>query len=243
MKTGAIIQARMSSSRLPGKVLKLLSGKTVLEHVVARVSLSKMIDEIAVATSTNSADDPIEEVCKHNSILVYRGSEHDVLSRYYEAAKLFCLDDVVRITCDCPLIDPHVIDETVSFFKTNQYDLVSNCGLNESDNSYPRGLDIEVFSDAVLKKTFKFAREKYQREHVTVYMYEKLNSFVLSANINYSDYRLTLDTPEDFKLIQEIYKELYHGKHNFFLDDIINLFVRNPSLANINNFVKQKPFK
>lgn len=244
MKIGAIIQARMGSTRLAGKVMKILEGKTVLEHVIERVKQSKMIDEIIIATTIDKKDNLIEQEVLRSGVKVFRGSEEDVLSRYFYAAKENNLDIVVRITSDCPLIDAKVLDEVISYYQENKYEIVSNAGSDLSNRTYPRGLDAEVFSFKVLENANNNSIEKYQREHVTPYIYEKSNRiFYYKNDIDYSKYRWTLDTDEDYKLISEVYKYLYHGKHGFYMKDIIDLFEQNPELFNINAHVEQKKIK
>ena len=172
MKIGAIIQARMGSTRLSGKVMKELEGKTVLEHVIERVKQSKMIEEIIIATTVHGRDDVIESEALRCGVKAFRGSEDDVLSRYYYAAKENEIDVIVRITSDCPLIDWKIIDKVISKFMENEYDIVTNAGLELEQRTFPRGLDLEVFSFSVLSNAFNNATEKYQREHVSPYIYE-----------------------------------------------------------------------
>lgn len=244
MKIGAIIQARMGSTRLPEKVMKNLKGKTVLEHVIERVRQSKLIDEIIIATTTHERDAVIESEAIRCDAKVFRGSEDDVLSRYYYAAKENNIDVVVRITSDCPLIDPMVIDEIINFYLKNNYDIVSNAGSNLSNRTFPRGLDTAIFSFEVLENAFNNAKEKYQREHVTPYIYETSDgNYYYKNDIDYSKYRWTLDTDEDFELISEVYKHLYHGIHDFHLSDIVKLFEKMPELYDINAHVEQKKIK
>lgn len=241
MKIGAIVQARMGSTRLSGKVMKNLEGKTVLEHVIDRVRQSKLIDEIIIATTTHNRDDVIEAEALRCGVKAFRGSEDDVLSRYYYAAKENSLDVVIRITSDCPLIDSKVLDEVIKFYVDNNYDIVSNAGSDLSKRTYPRGLDIEVFSFKVLEKSFANAKETYQKEHVTPYIYENsICVYYYKNDIDYSKHRWTLDTDEDFKLISEIYKHLYHGEHDFYLSDIVKLFETKQELFDINAHIEQK---
>lgn len=237
----AIIQARMGSSRLQGKVMKDICGKTVLAHDIERVKQAKLITDIVIATTKSPNDDIIVAEAINNGVKAYRGSEEDVLSRYYEAAVENKADVVVRITSDCPLLDPYLLDEMISYYLENKYDLVTNAGSDLTKRTYPRGLDVEIFSFAYLKKAYEKAQKPYQREHVTPYIYEN------SSNIYYyqnsrddSKYRWTLDTEEDFQLIKEIYKNLYKGKHNFYFQDILDLFKRKPELFEININVEQK---
>lgn len=244
MKIGAIIQARMGSTRLSGKVMKDLSGKTVLEHVIDRVRQSKTIEEIIIATTINDVDDRIETEALKCGVKVFRGSEDDVLARYYHAAKEHGLDIIVRVTSDCPLIDPIVLDEIISFYLKNEYQIVSNAGADLSERTYPRGLDTEVFSFDMLRNAFDNAKEVYQREHVTPYIYEMASKkYYYKNDINYSKYRWTLDTAEDYELISKVYKYFYSDKHDFYLDDIVKLFEKNPELYEINAHIEQKKLK
>lgn len=241
MKVGVIIQARMGSTRLPEKIMKDIQGKTVLEHVIERVGQSKLADEIIVATTTNKEDRVIELEALRCGVKAYRGSEDDVLSRYYYAAKDNKLDVVVRITSDCPLIDPEILDEMIQYYLKSNVDIVSNVGLLLTDRTYPRGLDVEIFSFAILEDAFKNAEARYQREHVTPYIYEASDdSYYYKNSIDYSKYRLTLDTDDDFKLISEVYKHLYNGVHEFYLNDIVELFEKIPGLYDINSHIEQK---
>lgn len=243
MKVVCIIQARMGSTRLPGKVMLDLCGKTVLGHVIERVEKVENIDEIVIATTTKEDDIVIEEEALKYGVKVFRGSEEDVLSRYYYAAKENEADVVVRITSDCPLIDPEIVNEMINKFKflykENRIDYLSNT----LERTFPRGLDTEIFSFEMLEETFINADKQYQREHVTPYMYENPNKFSLVGyenEIDYSQYRWTLDTEEDFELIKKIYDELYRNEYIFCFSEVLELFKRNPGLSNINSCIKQK---
>lgn len=241
MKVAAIIQARMGSTRLSGKVMKKIKGKTVLEHVIERVSQSSTINEIIIATTIHERDDIIAEEAIKLGIKIYRGSEEDVLSRYYYAAKEYSIDVITRITSDCPLIDPFVMDDIVRIYLNNDYDIVTNASSSLSQRTYPRGLDVETFSFACLEKAFKNANKQYQREHVTPFIYEySEKTFYHKNKIDYSIHRWTLDTTEDFELIFTIYDRLYNGKHDFYFMDIINLFNDEPKLFDINGHIEQK---
>lgn len=244
MRIGAIIQARMGSTRLPGKVMKILLDKTILEHVIVRVKQSKLIDEVIIATTTHDKDNVIENEALRCGAFVFRGSEDDVLSRYYLAAKEHNLDVVVRITSDCPLIDPIVLDEIIKFYLDNDFGIVSNAGSDASSRTYPRGLDTEVFSYEKLENAYYEASESHHREHVTPYIYEESEAVVFYRNsVDYSKYRWTLDTEEDFILISKIYNDLYDGKHDFYMQDIIKLFKQNPELYFVNAHIEQKKIK
>lgn len=243
-KVVAIIQARMGSTRLPAKVMMELCGKTVLEHVIDRVKMAKEIDEIVIATTTLDRDDIIADEAVRCGVKYYRGSEDDVLSRYYEAAKENNADIVVRITSDCPLIDPVIVDDVVGFYKENDYDIITNAGVDLSQRTYPRGLDTEVFSFGILEEAYNKAIEKYQREHVTPYIYENSSKvYTYKNNTDYSEYRWTLDTPEDFELISKVYDELYNETNAFLFEDVLALFKRKPELTEINRHIEQKKVK
>jgi spore coat polysaccharide biosynthesis protein SpsF len=241
MKIGAIIQARMGSTRLSGKVMKKIKGKTILHHVIERIQQSKLVDEIIVATTLLERDDIIVNEMKNCGVKCFRGSEEDVLSRYYYAAKESNVDTIVRITSDCPLVDPNVIDEIIAFCLDRKYDLVTNAGTDLTQRTYPRGLDIEVFSIEILEDAFKNGKENYHREHVTPFIYEHSNNIhYFKSVVDYSKHRWTLDTEEDLKLISEIYNRLYKGRHDFYLPDIIELFENEPYLFTINAHIEQK---
>lgn len=242
-KIVAIIQARVGSTRLPGKVLLDLKGKTVLNHVVDRVKKSKYIDEVIVATTDLEQDNKIVDECKKIGCKYFRGSEIDVLSRYYLCAKENDADIIIRITSDCPLIDHLVIDEMLGFYLKNNYKLVTNAG-DIHNRTYPRGLDTEIFDFDTLENAYKNANKDYQKEHVTPYIYENEKDIYYYKNdIDYSKYRLTLDTKEDFELIKRIYDLVYIDSQNFYLDDIVKILLKQPDLEQINKHIKQKQYK
>lgn len=241
MNTIAIIQARMGSTRLPGKVLKKILGKPMLELQLERIKKAKLIDRIVVATTTKLQDDPIVLLTKKLKVAVYRGSEVNVLDRYYQAAHKYQADIVVRLTGDCPLIDPTLIDQAINVLKTGDYDYVSNVHIR----SFPRGMDVEVFNFPTLRKSWHRAKTTYDREHATAYIYSHPRHFRLKVilapqNLRRPDLRLTVDEPDDLKLIRQIYQRLYPQKPNFNLQDIIILLDQHPKLTTINQTVTQK---
>ena len=241
MRMITINQARMTSTRLPGKVLKEVLGKPLLEYQIERLHQVRLADELVIATTTNDTDQPIVDLCEHLGVKYYRGSEEDVLSRYYEAATYFRADAVVRVTSDCPLIDPGVVDQVIGLYIRNhdKYDYVSNT----LQRTYPRGLDTEVLSMAALEKAHKEAREQPEREHVTLYIYRRPEQFQLanySCAEDYSQYRWTVDTPEDYELIKLILQELYPVNNRFTWLDVLDLLSKYPEWVNINAGVKQK---
>lgn len=206
----AIIQARMGSTRLPKKVLMDLDGKTVLEFMVERVKKSKLVDHIVVATTINKEDDEIFNLCLETNINCYRGSENDVLDRYYKAALKYTGGLIVRLTSDCPLIDPALIDNTIKIFQENKVHYASNT-VPPDKKKYPDGSDVEVFSFISLEKAWKEAKNPKDREHVTFYFWKNRDLFktkLLDNSEDWGKYRITIDYPEDIKLVREIVKKL-----------------------------------
>jgi spore coat polysaccharide biosynthesis protein SpsF len=238
MNVVAIIQARMGSTRLPGKVLMDLGGKTVLARVVDRLRRATRVKEIVVATTDSAADEAIVQECHQLEVLTFRGSELDVLDRYHEAARVFAARAVVRITSDCPVIDPELVDETVRMFHDQRADYASNSLMP----SYPRGLDTEVFTTVALERAWREAREPYQREHVTPYFYEHpelFNVISLRSRIDYCQYRWTLDTAADLTLLRKIYAR-FGSQNDFDWRQAVRLMEREPELAELNSHVVQK---
>lgn len=233
----AIIQARMGSSRLPGKVMLDICEKPVLWHVVKRVKHSKYIDEVVVATSIEEDNNKIREFCSKNNILNYSGSENDVLDRFYQAAKYMDIkenDIIIRITADCPLIDPNIIDTVIEAHKNENADYTSNV----IKPTFPDGLDCEVVKFSTLAKAWKNAKLKSEREHVTSYIRNNPELFKISSvenNIDLSPLRWTLDEKEDFELISQIYELLYREDSLFFTSEILEVIRENPRLSLIND--------
>jgi spore coat polysaccharide biosynthesis protein SpsF len=220
VKTVAIIQARMGSTRLPNKVLADLGGRPMLAQVIARVQRAQTIDEVVVATSIAPQDDAIEIFCASQGISCFRGSEDDVLDRYYQAARAFMADVVVRITADCPLHDPRVIDTIVSHFDPARADYVSNT----VKRTYPDGLDTEVFSLAALERAWQEATWTSEREHVTPYIWKHPELFRLDQVTQPADLsalRWTVDEPRDLALVREVYRRL--DGRDFTMSDVAAL--------------------
>jgi spore coat polysaccharide biosynthesis protein SpsF len=241
MKIVATIEARTTSSRLPGKILRPILSKPVLELLIERLSRVRKIDQIVVATTSNSTDDVVEKLTRRLGVGCYRGSEDDVLDRVMKAAQFYNADIIVEITGDCPLIDPGVIDHLIEIFLRNSYDYVSNT----LKQTYPNGLDAQVFSLKTLEEVAQLTQDPVDHEHVSLYIYEhpeKFSLFNLESDLpeKYRDLRLTVDTIEDFELIRLIYEELYPGNPNFSLEDIIDLLDRKPDLKDINKHIQQK---
>jgi spore coat polysaccharide biosynthesis protein SpsF len=238
VKVVAIIQARMGSTRLPGKVLKDLCGQTVLARVVQRTRRAKLVDQLVVATSLLPADDAIARECEGLSVACFRGDEADVLERYYRAAQQFAAEVVVRITADCPLIDPELIDATIAGFLKERPDYATNSLVV----TYPRGLDVEVFTDNALAEAWRSAKAEYERVHVTPYLYEDRGRFrvlSLTADADYSEYRWTLDTADDLELIREVYRH-FAPNGSMGWREVLKLMKSRPQLADVNAHVMQK---
>jgi len=238
VKITAVIQARLGSTRLPGKVLMDLGGKSVLSRVVDRLRRAKKLDEIVVATTNSVADDAIVRECHQLKVGYLRGSENDVLDRYQRAALVCSAQVVVRITSDCPLIDPQLVDETIWTFQRHCADYASNV----FPRTYPRGLDTEIFTTAALEQAWNDAHEPYQREHVTPYFHEHPELFRMASlrgHVDYSQYRWTLDTPEDLVLLRTIYARFFN-RDDFSWAEVIRLMEHEPELAELNSQVVQK---
>jgi spore coat polysaccharide biosynthesis protein SpsF len=242
----AIIQARMASSRLPGKVLLDIEGEAMLARVVKRCQRATSLDQVIVATTDDPSDNVVEGFCLARGYPYFRGSLHDVLDRYYQAARQFDAAIIVRITADCPLIDPAVIDQVVGALfggeSAPQWDFVANRLPPPWKRSYPIGLDVEVCTFAALEKAWKEAKEKHQREHVMPYFYEQKGRFqvlVLDHIPDYGHLRWTVDTSEDLALIRQIYAR-FDGNDDFSWLEVIDLFQREPALAEINADIAPK---
>lgn len=246
MKTGAIIQARMSSSRLPGKVLKELpygSGVTVLEQVVARIERCIKVDEVIIATSTENEDKKIIELAEKKNIKCYAGSLDNVLERYYQAATKYKLDIIVRITGDCPCIDPDIVDMVIEKHIQNNVDFTT---LGAIKRTFPHGIDAAVINYKSLKEAYESAEHNYEKEHVTTFFYKthpekyKIQSIEAEKKYYCPDLRLTLDTREDYILLCAVYDHLYSDDNNFGLSGIIELLEQKPWIKEINAGIKQK---
>jgi glutamate-1-semialdehyde 2,1-aminomutase/spore coat polysaccharide biosynthesis protein SpsF len=219
----------MTSTRLPGKVLADIAGKPMLWHVVRRVGDARRVDRVLVATSDRPADDPLARFCAEHGIDCFRGSQEDVLDRYYQAVRAYPADTIVRITADCPLIDPGVIDRVLDAFATGDYDYVSNV----LRYTFPDGLDTEAFSRATLIRTWREATRVSDREHVTPYMrYSgqfRLTNVAHDVDLSSAGHRWTVDDPADLEFVRRVYVEL-GGQLDFRMDDVLDLFQRKPRL-------------
>jgi len=215
---GIIVQARMGSTRLPGKVLKTVLGKSLLRFLLERLQRVKLADHIVVATTEGLADVAILKECESLGINTFQGSERDVLSRYFKTAKLYSFDPIIRITADCPLMDPEIVDLAIRTFRERGgADYVSNC----HPRSYPKGMDVEIFTYASLVLANDHAKELYEREHVTPFIHKHS----LKKNFEYkrdvSALNLSVDTQEDFDRVREIIEALYPSNPDFSLEDIL----------------------
>lgn len=234
----AILQARVSSTRLPKKVLKPILGVPMLLREIERVKHSKLINRLIVAMSDDLTDDPLEELCKKNSIWYFRGNLNDVLDRFYQAALTCHPDHIVRLTGDCPLIDPHLIDQLIRFYIDGNFDYASNA----LEPTFPDGLDAEVFSFYALEKAWKEAKLPSQREHVTPFIYNKSGLFRVGSfkgSHDRSKLRWTVDEPEDFVFVENIYQELYPDRPNFLTGDILRILEKRPELLSLNRRIKR----
>ncbi len=232
MKNLLIIQARTGSSRLPNKVLKELCGEPMLQHIVERTQKCKKVEHILVATTIREEDSAIEELCQRIHVDCYRGSENDVLDRYYQAAKKYNPMNVIRITADCPFIDPVVIDQIIQIHENGGYDYTSNTLVE----TYPDGLDTEVFTFGALEKAWKKADLASEREHVTPYIKFKdgFPRFSVETTPSLATKRWTVDTEDDFAVVTQIYNALYNKENIFLMDDIIAFLDNNPQIEKIN---------
>ncbi|RJP53245.1 MAG: acylneuraminate cytidylyltransferase [Anaerolineaceae bacterium] len=256
----AIIQGRMTSSRLPGKILADIAGQPMLARVFARTSRAATVSETLFATTTDASDDPVAEYCDWSGIPVRRGSLYDVLDRYYQSAKEARAEIVVRITADCPVIDPALIDDVVDTLLEGEYDFVCNRLPPPWTRTYPIGLDVEACTFKVLAKAWKEAKEPQHREHVMPYFYEGVelttvnrqlqtgvsprgfNVALLHHTTDFGDYRWTVDTPEDLEFIREIYRR-FDGRDDFTWKEVLDLVHDEPDLRKINAGVQHKTLK
>jgi spore coat polysaccharide biosynthesis protein SpsF len=256
----AIIQGRMSSSRLPGKILADIAGQPMLTRVYMRTSRAKTLNEVIFATTTDASDDPVAEYCDFSGIASTRGSLFDVLDRYYQTASQAKADIVVRITADCPVIDPELIDNVVNTLIHDEYDFVCNRLPPPYERTYPIGLDVEACTFKALKKAWKDAKEPQHREHAMPYFYEGVQLSALSRQLSegvsprgfkvallnhttdFGDYRWTVDTPEDLEFMRQVYGH-FDSRDDFTWKELLDLVHDEPELAKINAGVEHKTLK
>ena len=253
----AIVQGRMGSSRLPGKILADIAGQPMLSRVYIRTSRAATVTETVCATTTDPSDDPVAEYCDFGGISFTRGSLYDVLDRYYQTAKEFNADVVVRITADCPVIDPSLIDEAVNTLREDKYDFVANRLPPPFTRTYPIGLDVEVCTFAALEAAWKDAKATFHREHVMPYLYEGVELSAVNRQLSegisprgiriaqlhhitdFGDYRWTVDTPEDLEFMRQVYAR-FDGRDDFSWREVLDLVHDNPDLMKINAAVHHK---
>jgi spore coat polysaccharide biosynthesis protein SpsF len=256
----AIIQGRMSSSRLPGKILADIAGQPMLQRVFIRTSWATTVTGTIFATTTDHSDDPVAEYCDFSGIPFTRGNLYDVLDRYYQTAKGAKADVVVRVTADCPVIDPALIDNVVHTLLDGEYDFVTNRLPPPFHRTYPIGLDVEASTFFALEKAWKEASETFHREHVMPYFYEGVeltrqsrtletgtsprgyNIALLHHPTDFGDYRWTVDTPEDLEFIRQVYSR-FDGRDDFAWKEVLELVHNEPQLMQINSGVKHKTLK
>jgi spore coat polysaccharide biosynthesis protein SpsF len=265
-KVVALVQARMSASRLPGKVMINIGEKPMLARAVERTRRSDIVDQVVVATSLEEADDPIEAYCSQQGFDCYRGKLNDVLDRCYQAAKSYSARVVVRITADCPIIDPFLIDQTLAAFYGRGPSLIKEpelAGIQFNSEivpawdfaanrlpppwkrTFPIGLDTEVCTFDALETAWHEADQPHQREHVMPFLYENVQRFrilLVNHEPDYGDYRWTVDTPKDLELLREIY-DRFGGRDDFSWLDVLELFKVEPALAEINAGVSHKHYQ
>lgn len=238
-KITALIQARLGSSRLPAKTLMTIKGETLLGHLVGRIKASKYVSEIVIATTTKEIDDAIVRFATDWDIKYYRGSEDDVLDRFYQTALHYNIETVVRVTPDCPMLDPKIMDKVISHFLEGNYDYVSNV----MPPTYPDGLDTEIFSFDTLKKGWNAAKLHSEREHVTAFIIKHPKLFrqfnVKKEGEDLSWMRWTVDTQRDFEFVSKIFEKLYIPRKIFYMDDIICLLKENSELLEINREIER----
>ena len=240
-KIVATIEARMTSTRLPGKVMLPFVGKPGLQVMIERLNRSQLVDQIVVATTVNLEDQLIVKLCQRLGIAFYRGSEEDVLKRLVEAGQSVSADIIIETTSDCPVIDWRHVDHLVNLFFSGNYDYVSNI----VTRSFPIGFDVQVFPLSILEQIEKLTKEHTYREHPTFYIYTHPQKFRLKncqaqGQMYWPDLRVTLDTPQDYKVLTQVFNHLYSKNPDFSAEDVVNLLKSHPEIVAINSAVKQK---
>jgi spore coat polysaccharide biosynthesis protein SpsF len=240
-KVVATIEARMTSTRLPGKVLLEIGGKPALAYMINRIKQSRLVDDIVVATTVNDSDQPIIDLCNKIGCKYFRGSEEDVLLRVLEAAKSVNADIIVELTGDCPFIDPDIIDRVVKLYFSGDYDYASNV----VERSFPDGFDTQVFSVQSLEKVSRLTNDPIDRVHVSCYFYNhpqkfKLANLIADQNSTWPDLRLTIDERADHQLLKLIDEKLRERKGMFSVSEVISLLKQEPELIELNKHVRAK---
>jgi len=241
VKIVATIEARMESSRLPGKTLAPILGRPMLEMLIERLQRAQRLDEVVVATTDHPADEAIEQLARKLHVGCFPGSSDDVLDRVLRAGQMYHADLLVEMTGDCPLLDPQVVDEAIAIFLAGNFDYVSNC----VQRTYPRGLDTQVYPMKVLAEVDKITQDPADRENVSLYIYEhpqkyRLGRLLAAPKIARPDLRLTVDTQADLDLVRVIYERLYPRNPAFSIFDVVRLLEEEPGLAEINRNIEQK---
>ncbi len=241
MKIACIIEARMNSSRLPGKILKEILGKPMLVHLIERLKDVQNCDEIIVATTNTSLDDKTEEVVKGQGVTCFRGDEDNVTKRVIEAAKSREVDVVVQLTGDNPLADPEIVEQVINMYASNNFDYVSN----DLIRSYPIGMNTRMFSLDTLLRAFEISHSPYEQEHTTMSILKNKELFrccnlYAPRGLCFPELQLTVDEPDDFELITKIFEALYNPKRHFSLSEILDFLKNNPQLTEINKLVKRR---
>lgn len=230
LKIVASIEARMTSSRLPGKVLMPAAGKPLLQWMIERIRASTLVDDIVVATTINKADDPIVELCERLGVRAYRGSEFDVLERVLNAHQAAGSDVIVELTGDCPLVDPRVIDRIIREYMAGEEDYVSNSHVR----SYPDGFDVQVFARSLLEEVARKTVDSQDREHVSLYIYRsgeyRLKAVVAEAGIRWPELRLTLDNEGDYRVLREIFESPELKDSNIGVEEVVQFIRHHPEL-------------
>lgn len=238
----AVVAARMASRRMPGKSMAMLAGRSSLAHIISRLRRSRYLDGIVIATTDRSTDDPIRACAQAEGVPVFSGSEEDVLGRTLRAARSVGADVIVQVTGDCPLIDAEVVDQTVVAYLREKPDYACN----RLPETYPNGLDTEVFTTDLLAEVDQRTNNPDDREHVTLYIYEHPKEYRLlnvsaPAKHHWPELRLTLDTIEDYRLISAIYDALYPTNQDFCLADTLDWLRAQPHWLDVNKHIRQKP--
>lgn len=239
MTTACIVQARMTSTRLPGKVMLPLGGQPMLARLVERLRRAGRIDTLVIATTTNASDDVLAGLSADLGVACHRGSEHDVLSRYAEAATACGATAVVRVTSDCPLLDPALLDRVIELYDRGGFDYVGNM----QPPTWPYGMAVEVMAASVLFEADREATEPAEREHVTPFIYWRPDRYRLgnlASPQDLSHHRWTVDTPQDYELVTRIFDALYPARPEFALDDVLALLRQHPHWMEINQHIAQK---
>ena len=236
-KITVIIQARLDSTRLPKKVSKKIQNKPMIWHVINRIKKTHGVEQIILATSDDPSDIPLLKIAKKENIIAFAGNKKNVLNRYFECAKEFSADPIIRITGDCPLIDFSIVERMLKKFLKNDYDYMTNT----NPPTFPDGLDVEIFSFKSIEKAHKLAKLKSEKEHVTPYILKNLKKFKIynfSNKTNLSHFRWTVDEIDDLKLIRKIFAQL-KSKKNFLTEDFLKLFEKNPDVLKINSHISR----